>query len=129
MACGLLDAMNMAGYEKFIWDEECVKKCRHLMEGYEANDETFRFEEIKKKGPTGSYLGRVLPIFRKEFYEPKYDIRDTHNNWLSKGRPEAKELLGPVWRKRLEDYVEPELDADRRKILKRLLPDEYHHII
>ncbi|MDR0621844.1 MAG: trimethylamine methyltransferase family protein [Deltaproteobacteria bacterium] len=129
MACGLLDAMNMAGYEKFIWDEECVKKCRHLMEGYEANDETFRFEEIKKKGTTGSYLGRVLPIYRKEFYEPKYDIRDIHNNWVTKGRPLSVDLLAPVWKKRLEEYIEPELDADRKIILKRLLPEEYHHII
>jgi trimethylamine--corrinoid protein Co-methyltransferase len=99
------------------------------MEGYEVNDETFRFEEIKKKGTTGSYLGRVLPIYKKEFYEPKYDIRDIHNNWLNKGKPVAEDLLTPVWKKRLEEYVEPELDSDRKKILKRLLPEKYHQIV
>ena len=63
------------------------------MEGYEANEETFRFEEIKKKGPTGSYLGRTLPIYRKEFYEPKFDIRDIHNNWIKNGEPVCEDLL------------------------------------
>jgi trimethylamine--corrinoid protein Co-methyltransferase len=129
MACGLLDSMNSVGYEKYVWDEECIKKCRHLMDGYEVDEETFRFEEIKKKGPAGNYLGRVLPIHRKEFYEPKYDVREIHNNWVAKGRPVAQDLLTPAWKKRLEEYVEPELDADRKKILKRLLPEEYHGII
>ena len=49
MACDPMDCMNTMCYEKFIWDEEDIIKCRHLMEGYEVNEETFRFEEIKKK--------------------------------------------------------------------------------
>ena len=34
-----------------------------------------------------------------------------------------------VWQKRLEEYVEPELDEDRKAILRRLLPESYHSII
>jgi trimethylamine:corrinoid methyltransferase-like protein len=75
----------MVGYEKFIWDEKWVKKCPHLMEGYEVNEETFRFKEIKKKGPAGSYLGRVLPIYRKEFLSLSNDIRA----FITTGRPRA----------------------------------------
>jgi trimethylamine--corrinoid protein Co-methyltransferase len=129
MACGLLDCMNTLCYEKFIWDEECIIKCRHLMEGYEVNEETFRFDEIKKKGPTGSYLGRVLPIYRKEFYEPKYDIRDIHTNWVAKGEPISEDLLRDAWKKRLEEYELPELTPDRRKIIERLLPNEYREMV
>lgn len=129
MACGLLDSMNSAGYEKFIWDEECVLKCRHLMKGYEVSEETFRFDEIKAKGPTGNYLGRVLPIYRKEFFDPRYDIRDPHNSWISKGMPVSEDRLSAVWQKRLEEYEEPELTGERKNILKRLLPEQYHGII
>ena len=129
MACGLLDSMNSIGYEKFIWDEECVLKCKHLMEGYEVSDTTFRFDEIKEKGTMGNYLGRVLPIYRKEFFEPKYDIRDPHNSWFANECPIAEERLTPVWKKRIEEYTEPDLDEDRKAILRRLLPEEYHPII
>jgi trimethylamine--corrinoid protein Co-methyltransferase len=129
MACGLLDCMNTLCYEKFIWDEECIIKCRHLMKGVEANEETFRFDEIKEKGPTGNYLGRVLPIYRKEFYEPKYDIRDIHTNWVAKGEPISEDLLTVAWKKRLEDYELPELTADRRKIIEKLLPNDYKKVV
>ncbi len=129
MACGLLDCMNTLCYEKFIWDEECIIKCRHLMKGVEANEETFRFDEIKEKGPTGNYLGRVLPIYRKEFYEPKYDIRDIHTNWVAKGEPISEDLLTVAWKKRLEDYELPELTADRREIIEKLLPDDYKKVV
>ncbi|MEA4966428.1 MAG: trimethylamine methyltransferase family protein [Oscillospiraceae bacterium] len=129
MACGLLDSMNSAGYEKFIWDEECVEKCRHLMKGYEVTEETLRLEEIKKKGPTGNYLGRVLPAYRKEFFEPKYDIRDNHNTWLKNGEPISEDHLTAVWQKRVEEYQEPDLTEDRKQILRQLLPERYHSII
>ena len=129
MACGPMDCMNTMCYEKFIWDEEDIIKCRHLMEGYEVSEETFRFEEIKKKGPTGSYLGRTLPIYRKEFYEPKYDIRDIHNNWLKNGKPICEDLLTKAWKKRIEEYELPELTDGRRKIIEKLLPENYRKIV
>ena len=125
MACGPMDTMNTMCYEKFIWDEEDIMKCRHLMEGYELSEETFRFDEIKKKGPVGSYLGRTLPIHRKEFFEPKYDIRDIHNDWVNNGEPCCEDLLTAAWKKRIEEFVPPELDNDRRKIIEGLLPEEY----
>lgn len=77
----------------------------------------------------GNYLGRVLPIYRKEFFEPKYDIRDPHNSWFANECPIAEERLTPVWKKRIEEYTEPDLDEDRKAILRRLLPEEYHPII
>lgn len=126
MACGPLDTMNTMSYEKFIWDEEDIIKCRHLMEGYDVTEETLRFDEIKKKGPTGSYLGRTLPIYRKEFFEPKYDIRDIHNNWIKNGMPTCEERLTAAWKKRLEEYELPELTDGRRKILEKLIPENYH---
>lgn len=129
MACGLLDSMNSIGYEKFMWDEDTVLKCKHLMEGYEVSEKTFRFDEIKKKGTMGNYIGRVLPIYRKEFYEPQYDVRDPHNSWLANGCPVATDKLTDAWKKRIEEYVEPDLDADRKEILRRLLPETYHNII
>jgi trimethylamine--corrinoid protein Co-methyltransferase len=129
MACGLLDSMNSIGYEKLIWDEDVVAKCRHLMEGYDTSEKSFRFDEIKAKGPTGNYIGRVIPQYRKEFYEPKFDVRDPHNSWFANGCPLATDKLTEAWQKRLEEYVEPDLTEDRKAILRRLLPEEYHYII
>ena len=129
MACGPMDCMNTMCYEKYIWDEEDILKCRHLMEGYEIDEASFRFDEIKKKGPTGSYLGRTLPQFRKEFFEPKYDIRDTHGNWVKNGEPVCEDLLTIAWKKRIEEYEAPELSSERRQILQRLLPPEYHQSV
>ena len=77
----------------------------------------------------GNYIGRVLPIYRKEFFEPKYDIRDPHNSWFANGCPVSTDRLTDAWQKRLKEYVEPELDEERRTILRRLLPVEYHGII
>ncbi|HMM07065.1 MAG TPA: trimethylamine methyltransferase family protein [Clostridiales bacterium] len=129
MACGPMDTMNTMCYEKFIWDEEDIMKCRHLMKGYDVTEETLRFDEIKKKGPTGSYLGRTLPIYRKEFFEPKFDVRDIHNNWVKNGEPVCEELLTAEWKKRIEEYEFPDLSDGRRKIIEKLLPEAYHKAV
>ena len=70
-----------------------------------------------------------LDAYRKEFFEPKYDIRDNHNTWLKNGEPISEDHLTAVWQKRVEEYQEPDLTEDRKQILRQLLPERYHSII
>ena len=123
--CGTLDSYNSISYEKFILDEERIEAFRRLGRGYEVTDETLMFETMKKNGPAGQLFERTKPSYRRDYFMPKFAVRDGHNAWIENGRPTAETLAAAAWKKRLEDYKEPELDAEQRKILDGLIPAEY----
>ena len=124
-ACGLLDSMNSLGYEKYILDEEMNASLKHLHKGYEINEKTVMFDLMKKKGPTGQYLGRTLRTFYEDYFIPKFAIRDNHNNWIASGMPTAESLATLEWKKRLEEYTLPEMTNEQSKIIKELIPPQY----
>ena len=62
-------------------------------------------------------------------YEPKYDIGDIHNNWVKNGEPICEDLLTEAWKKRIEEYELPDLTGGRKKIIEKLLPDEYRNAV
>jgi trimethylamine--corrinoid protein Co-methyltransferase len=124
-ACGTLDSYNSISYEKLILDEERIEAFRRLRRGYEVTDETLMFETMKKIGPAGQMFERTNPCYRRDFFSPKFAIRDGHNAWSEKGRPTVESLATAAWKKRLEEYREPELDAEQQKILDKLIPEEY----
>ncbi|NLN98597.1 MAG: trimethylamine methyltransferase [Eubacteriaceae bacterium] len=122
-ACGVLDSMNSLSYEKYILDEEMNLTMKHLTEGYFINDESVMIDLIKKKGPTGSYLGRTMKMFLRDFYIPKYAVRDSHNEWVTKGKLVSEDLARQQIDKRLNAYKEIEHDQDQVRIIEELIPE------
>ena len=95
-------------------------------------DRDVTFEIIDHLGALATYptgWRKELNLVSWNGGAPKYDIRDPHNTWFANNCRISEDLLAPVWKQRLEEYVEPELTEDRKAILRRLLPENYHSII
>ena len=121
----VLDSMNSASYEKMMLDEENILACKRLIRGYEVSEEKMQYELIKEIGPAGHKFQRTQPSYYEDYFMPKLAIRDNHNHWVETGCPTAETNATAAWKKRLEEYVLPELDKDQVKILQKLLPKEY----
>lgn len=121
----VLDSMNSASYEKMMLDEENILACKRLIRGYDVNDVKMEFKLMKEIGPAGYKFQRTQPSYYEDFFMTQLAIRDNHNHWIESGCPTAESLATQAWKKRLEEYVEPELDKEQEKILDELLPKEY----
>lgn len=122
-SCGILDSFNSIGYEKFILDEELINEIKHFMNGYEVSGRTIMYDRIAKAGPGGNYIARTEKIYYENFFLPKYDIRDTHGNWLASGKKSCVDMARQEYKRRLEEYQLPDLDDVQKKIIKDSIPE------
>ena len=124
-SCGTMDSYNAMSYEKIILDEERIRAFRRLATGFEINDQTLMFEKMKSSGPAGQLFERTQKTYKRDYFMPKYAVREGHNAWIAKGCPTAETLAAEEVANRLAGYKLPELDAEQEKILNELIPEEY----
>ncbi|MEG0378887.1 MAG: trimethylamine methyltransferase family protein, partial [Eubacterium sp.] len=116
-ACGILDSFNSIGYEKYIYDEEIILSVMRYLRGYEISEKTLMYDKIAKAGPGGNFISRTSKAYKNDYYLPNIPIRTSHGNWLSDGSPTVKGIAAEMYKKRLDDYVLPEIDAAQKKII------------
>ena len=124
-SCGTMDSYNAMSYEKFLLDEERIRALRRLATGFEVDDTTLMYETMRQCGPAGQLFQRTQKTYHRDCFMPKLAVRDGHNSWIAKGCPTAESLAAEACAKRLEEYKEPELDAEQKKQLDELIPEQY----
>lgn len=123
-SAGILDTFNSLGYEKFMLDEELIQTAQRYMRGYEVNEDTLLYEKIVKAGPGGDYISRTQKSYLNDYSLPKYQTRESHNNWISSGSVTVENMANKDYKNRLETYVLPELLVHQRKIIDDNIPKE-----
>ncbi len=110
-AAGILDNFTAISYEKFILDEEMGRMIKHYMKGVEVNTDTLAYETIHEVGPCGNYLvaDHTVDHFRSELWEPRLTSQ--------KDSADIAEAARSACRKRLEQYIPPELKEETEKKL------------
>ena len=120
---GILEAFMSVSFEKWVMDEEIIRRVRHMQKG--LGEMPGNLAEIIPSGiKAGNYLGlpNTLKGFRKEMYWPKLADRRNFEAWKSQGRDflkSAQELVA----KRLADYVPPPMEPERAEALRRAAED------
>ena len=119
-AAGILDSYNTVSYEKLIMDDELIGMIRHLQRGVTVDDNSLAFDAIKEVGPRGAFIAHehTFHNFRKEFYQPVLSNRDVPDVWMEKGSLTAEQRANLRWKKLLDEYVDPGLDAGIEKELR-----------
>jgi len=124
-AAGILDSFNSFSYEKFMLDEERIKAFKHMKKGYQVTDDTLMYDSMLKTGPAGQHFERTKASYRKDFFMPKFSIRDNHNNWMQSGCTTGENIALTAFKERIQNYEYPEFNEDQKKIIKSLLPEDY----
>ena len=117
-ACGILEAYLVSSLEKFVLDEECCAMVRRIRQGAPVNEASLARQAIGEVGPQGNYLTHKHTTKNyKSLFQPSLFNRDNFGKWVGAGSKDCAEAARDLWRKRIGEFVAPELGAGDLKKL------------
>jgi trimethylamine--corrinoid protein Co-methyltransferase len=119
-AAGWLESGLVSCFEKFVVDVEILRMLEHEFTPLEVTDETLAFSAHEEVGAGGHFLGaaHTLERFRECFYRPLLSSTANYERWARDGGKDAAARATEIYRRTLEEYEEPPMDADLRAELK-----------
>lgn len=125
MLAGIMDSFNTLGYEKFILDEDTFKIAGRYLRSVDFKEENLYMDKMESVEHSGNYLARTSKIYKNDFIFPDFANRKAYSNWVKEDQSiSIRERATQAWKQRIQDYVQPELDAKQRKMIEELLPAE-----
>jgi len=111
-AAGWLEAGLVASYEKFVMDVDQLAMMQSLAGGMDVSERGLALEAIREVGPGGHFLGcaHTQANFETAFYQSLIADYSSFEQWSSEGSTTAEQRANRVWKKMLEDYVDPGID-------------------
>ncbi len=118
-SAGWLEGGLVAGYEKFIVDIELVRMMQEQFKPLEIDEDSLAFGAHVEVGHGGHFLGaaHTMERFRTCFYRPLLSSSENYERWNRNGGLDANARAERIYRKTLEDYVQPPLDDAIREEL------------
>jgi len=119
-AAGWLESALVSCYEKFIVDVEILRMLHEVFQPLRIDEEALAYSAHQEVGQGGHFLGAVhtLERFRECFYRPLLSTTENYERWTRLGGRDAATRASEIWRKTLEEYEEPGIDAALRDELK-----------
>lgn len=101
-----------------VYADEIIEQSRQFAKGFDINDETINFEEIKNIGIGGNYLSsrRTLEQFRNSYHSSNIFPRLNLEKWQESNRPDTFNLLRERTMELLNHPLFPE---DQAELLNR----------
>ena len=111
-AAGWMEGGLVASYEKFALDADLLQMLMEFLTPLEVTEDTMGFEAMQEVGPGGHFFGaqHTLERYATAFYQPIISDWRNFNQWQEAGSPQAAHKANAVWKKALEEYVEPAID-------------------
>jgi trimethylamine---corrinoid protein Co-methyltransferase len=119
-SAGWLESALVSCYEKFVTDVETLRMMYEVFKPLEINEETLAYSAHQEVGQGGHFLGAVhtLERFRECFYRPIVSSTENYERWSRNGGNDTAARANEVWKKKLEEYEEPAMDAALKEELK-----------
>lgn len=111
-SAGWLEGGLVAGYEKFILDMEILESLQAEFTPISFSEADLAFDAHVEAGHGGHFLGtsHTMERFRDCFYRPWVSTAESFERWSRNGRKDANTRALEHVDKRLESYVQPEID-------------------
>jgi len=112
-AAGWLEGGLCASFEKFIIDIDMLQMMAETLKPIEVNESTLALDAIRDAGHGGHFFGtaHTLANYTTAFYEPIVSDWSNYETWAEKGEKTAFQRANMVYREKLKDYEEPEIDS------------------
>ena len=118
-ACGILESYMVSSLEKFVVDEENCGLVKHLRKGIRVDKDTLAFDTMKQVGPHGEFLTNPHTLRHyRSLYNPRLFDRSSFQQWEENGSDDIAVIANREWKKRVENYVQPELSKDMYNALR-----------
>jgi trimethylamine--corrinoid protein Co-methyltransferase len=123
-AAGLLECCLLASHEQYVIDNEMLGMICRILEGIRVTPDTLSFDQIKKVGPRGNFMGlrHTLDHVRGgEHYLPRLFDRTTRDTWLARGAKDIREVARDKAKEILSTHEVPPLEPQVKEELSSIL--------
>lgn len=119
-AAGWLEGGLCASYEKFVMDCETLQQMQRYMAVVGAGPQDIALDAIAEVGPTGHFFGcqHTQDRYEAAFYSPFLSDWRNYESWLEAGAIETPQRANRLWRRMLDDFEAPPMDAAIREELE-----------
>lgn len=109
---GWLEGGLVSSYDKFVLDVEILQSLMAEFTPLEFNESSLAFDAHLEVGHGGHFLGaaHTMERFRDCFYRPFLTNSDNYERWTRLGSRDTRARAEEIWKKKLEDYVMPDMD-------------------
>ncbi|MDH3742612.1 MAG: trimethylamine methyltransferase family protein [Hyphomicrobiales bacterium] len=118
-AAGWQEGGLTASFEKLVLDVEMLQHMAEFLRPIEVNEAELGFEAIKSVPTGGHFFGAEHTMERYEtaFYQPLVSDWQNYENWEQAGAKTAEQRATDIWKRALEEYEQPAMDAAIREEL------------
>ncbi|MEI2712457.1 MAG: trimethylamine methyltransferase family protein [Nocardioides sp.] len=129
-SAGWLEGGLVAGYEKFIVDEQIVEMLQHEFTPLEIDEASMAFGAHEEVGHGGHFLGSMhtMELFRTCFYRPFLNSSENYERWMRGGSVDTAGRAAKLWKQRVEEYEQPPLDEAIREELEAYVVRRRHEL-
>jgi trimethylamine--corrinoid protein Co-methyltransferase len=119
-AAGWQEGGLTASYEKFIIDIELIQHMMEFLKPIEVNEGELALDALGRVPTGGHFFGEphTLERYSTAFYQPLLSNWQNYEAWQEAGGLDATARATRLWKKALEEYVEPVMDASVREELE-----------
>jgi trimethylamine--corrinoid protein Co-methyltransferase len=112
-AAGWLEGGLVAGYEKFVLDDDQLGSGGPLLGGVDLSDNGLALDTIVSTGPGRHFLGtqHTLDNFESAFWTSSIADTESFEKWRDEGSEDAITRANRIWKQRLEEYEAPTLEG------------------
>ena len=119
-AAGWQEGGLTASFEKFIIDIELIQHMMEFLKPIEVNEGELALDALGGVPTGGHFFGEphTLERYSSAFYQPLLSNWQNFEAWQEAGGLDATARATRLWKKALEEYVEPAMDASVREELE-----------
>jgi trimethylamine--corrinoid protein Co-methyltransferase len=119
-AAGWQEGGLTASFEKVIIDVELIQHMIEFLKPIEVNEGELALDALGRVPTGGHFFGEphTLERYSTAFYQPLLSNWQNYEAWQEAGGLDATQRATKVWKKALEEYVEPPMDPSIREALE-----------
>ena len=115
---GVLDAIMTTSYEKFVIDEELIRRVRRISQGIDTSDEALAVDVIQEVGHTGTYLSHITTFEKfRSLWTPTVSDWGNYSDWQNSGSEDVVIKANRKYKEILKNAPETLLDVEMDKAL------------
>lgn len=113
-ATGWLEGGLVTSFEKTIIDADLCGKLARFFEGIDLSENSQAMDAIASTGPGQHFLGaeHTQMNFLSALFRPQAADNNSFEQWQADGAQDTAQRANTLWKKHLQDYRDPGLDAD-----------------
>jgi trimethylamine--corrinoid protein Co-methyltransferase len=110
---GWLEGGLVMSYEKFIMDADQANMIGVLLQGIDLSENGQAMDALREVGPGSHFLGaqHTQANFESAFYRSMVADNNSYEQWEEEGSQDTAQRANKIWKKMLNEYEPPELDA------------------